>query len=157
MFYFTHEKHADLITRNMEISDNVIPGSNSEMARNLFVLGYYFYDDTYIGKSKQMLNNVKEDLHKNIFYYSNWGILELQFVSKPFEVAIMGEKYSSIRKGLDENYLPDALLSGGKKEGNLELHQNKLLPGQTTIYVCRDKVCKLPVNEVSEALQQISH
>jgi len=156
MFYYTNEKHVDLITRNMEITDNVIPGSNSEMARNLFVLGSYFYNDSYITKSKQMLNNVREDLHKNIFYYSNWGIPELHFVSKPFEIAIMGKKYSSIRKGLDENYLPDAILSGGNNEGDLELHQNKLLPGQTTIYVCRDKVCKLPVSEVREALQQLS-
>ena len=36
MFYYTPDNHSDLIARKMEITDNVIPSSNSEMAMNLF-------------------------------------------------------------------------------------------------------------------------
>jgi uncharacterized protein YyaL (SSP411 family) len=32
----------------MEITDNVIPSSNSEMAKNLFYLGHFFSDDAEI-------------------------------------------------------------------------------------------------------------
>jgi uncharacterized protein YyaL (SSP411 family) len=42
---------------------------------------------------------------------------------------------------------------GGAEEGDLPLLQNKLVPGQTTIYVCQNKVCKLPVTSVTEALK----
>jgi uncharacterized protein YyaL (SSP411 family) len=156
MFYYTHEEYTDLIARNIEISDNVISGSNSEMARNLFALGNYFYEESYIRKSEQMLANVLEDVHRNIFYFSNWGILELNLISKPFEVAVLGDECEPVRKELDGHYLPDVLLSGGRQEGVLELHENKLLAGQTTIYVCRDRVCRLPVTEVSEALEQLA-
>ncbi|MCK4748578.1 MAG: thioredoxin domain-containing protein, partial [Bacteroidales bacterium] len=155
LFFYSHSLHADLISRNMEVPDNVIPGSNSEMARNLFALGHYFYNDAYLQKGEQMLVNVHDDMHRNFYYYSNWAILELNFISKPYEVAILGKDNRSARKMLDEYYLPDVLLSGGNEEGDLELHQNKLVPGQTTIYVCRDKVCKLPVTEISGALEQL--
>ena len=156
MFFYTHRDHSGLIARNMETSDNVIPASNSEMARNLFRLGHYFYNDDYTGMARQMLMNVREDAHQNIFYFSNWGILETHFVHQPFEVAILGDGCMGMRQSLDEHYLPFVLLSGGKETGSLELLQNKGVPGSSMIYVCRDKVCKLPVKNVSEALDQLN-
>jgi uncharacterized protein YyaL (SSP411 family) len=44
MFYFTSKEDAALVTRNFEYRDNVIPASNSIMAKNLFVLSHH-YDD----------------------------------------------------------------------------------------------------------------
>jgi uncharacterized protein YyaL (SSP411 family) len=51
--------------------------------------------------------------------------------------------------------LPDVFLSGGRKEGNLPLLEIKLIKGQTTIYVCQNKMCKLPVTDVKEAIKQM--
>ncbi|HUX58169.1 MAG TPA: thioredoxin domain-containing protein [Bacteroidales bacterium] len=112
MFYYTHEKHSELIARKMEITDNVIPSSNSEMAKNLFLLGHYFNNDLYIQQAKQMLINVKTDLSKNISYYSNWAILAIHFIQPLYEVAIIGKDWNRIRKDLDNNYLPDAIFLG---------------------------------------------
>ena len=70
-------------------------------------------------------------------------------------MAIVGSDWPTIRKTLDNNYLPDAIYLGGKNEGTLMLLENKMVKGQTTIYVCRDKACKLPVTDVAKALQQI--
>jgi|CXWL01.1.fsa_nt_gi uncharacterized protein YyaL (SSP411 family) len=155
MFFYTHKEYSNLISRKMEVADNVIPASNSEMAKNLFTLGQYFYNDDYVSKAKQMLANVKDDLGKNIFFYSNWGLLEIDFVSPPYEVAIIGKQFNEMRQKLDENYLPNVLLSGGRNEGSLPLLKNKLVAGQTTIYVCQDKLCKRPATEVDKALEQI--
>jgi len=83
--------------------------------------------------------------------------LEIGFVAPPYEVAIIGNKFSEMRQKIDENYLPNILLSGGRNEGSLPLLENKLVEGQTTIYVCQDKVCKRPVTEVSEALKQLKN
>src|SRR5690606_24239645 len=44
MFFYSHNDHSGLITRQKEILDNVMPSSNSEMAKNLLILGHYFYD-----------------------------------------------------------------------------------------------------------------
>ncbi len=155
MFYYTSDLDPQLVARKMEITDNVIPGSNSVMAVNLYVLGEYFYKQDYIKISRQMLNNVKESLLKNGNYFANWGILMAYFVSSPYEVAIVGEDWFAIRKELDQHYLPNMLLMGGKEEGKLPLLEDKLVPGQTTIYVCKDKACRLPVTETKKALEQM--
>lgn len=56
---------------------------------------------------------------------------------------------------IDEYYLPNMLLLGTKEKATLELLEHKLVPGQTTIYVCQDKVCKRPVTEVKDVVIQI--
>jgi len=155
MFFYTSDIDPALIARKTEVSDNVIPSSNSEMAKNLFVLGQYFYNDEYIATAKKMLNNVKQSTFKSGAYYANWDILMAWFVSEPYEIAIVGEAFESKRKEFDKNYLPNIILSGGKNEGTLALHKSKLIAGKTTIYVCQNKVCQLPVSEVKGALKQI--
>ena len=155
MFYYTPDNHSDLIARKMEIPDNVIPSSNSEMAKNLFLLGNYFNNEHYIQKAKQMLKNVQKNLQHNIFSYSNWGLLGLHFIKPLYEVAIVGSDWDSIRKMLDKNYLPDAIFLGGVNEGSLNLLENKIVAGQTTIYVCVDKECMIPVTEAEMALRQL--
>ncbi len=155
MFFFTHDQHSKLIVRKKEISDNVIPSSNSEMAKNLFALGTYLYREDLLELSRQMLRIVLEDIHQNPFYYSNWAVLEANMVHPPFEVVIIGDNFEEIRRQFGQNYLPDVVISGGRREGELDLHKGKYQNGETMIYVCRDRVCKLPVRDFSEAMQQI--
>ena len=155
MFFYTHNQYANLISRKMELSDNVIPSSNSEMAKNLFLLGHFLNNEDYISKAKQMLVNVQQDVLNNIYFYANWGMLQALFTSPLYEVAIMGDDFKSLRQQFDKYYLPNTILLGGKTEGSLALLKNKLVPGATTIYVCRDKSCKLPVMQVEQALLQI--
>ena len=155
MFFFTSDEDEALITRKTEISDNVIPSSNSEMAKNLFVLGQYLYNRDYMNKSEQMLKNVKKNALVSGVYYANWDILMAWVVSNPYEVAIIGDDYESKRIEFEQNFYPNIFLSGGKTEGTLEILKDRLVDGQTTIYVCREKMCKLPVTEVKDALSQM--
>ncbi len=155
MFYYTSDNHSDLIARIMEVSDNVIPSSNSEMASNLFLLGIYFNNESFIQKAKKMLINVQKNLFQNIFAYSNWGLLGIHFIKPVYEVAILGPEWNIMKKTLENNYLPDVIFLGGKIEGTLSLLEGKLLSGQTTIYVCVDKTCKIPVTDAEKALEQL--
>jgi len=157
MFYYTHNQHSNLIARKMEIADNVIPSSNSEMGKNLFYLGHFFSNEAQIKTAQQMLLNVQKDMQQNIYFYPNWGILEAGFVSGLYEVAIVGKDDLHKRQMIDEYYLPNMLLLGSKEKATLELLENKLVEGQTTIYVCQDKVCKRPVSEVKDAVLQIKN
>jgi hypothetical protein len=153
MFYYTSNLDKALIARKMEIADNVIPASNSEMAHNLFKLSHYFYNDEYLSKATQMLANVKDNAIKNGVYYANWSLLMSRFVEEPFEVAIVGKDAIRLRKEFDNHYLPNVLFLGGEKEGEMELLKSKLIKNQTTIYVCQKKVCQYPVTSVKEALE----
>ncbi len=155
MFYYTSDSDQALIARKMEVTDNVIPSSNSEMAKNLFVLGQYLYDDEYVRKARRMLNNIKQGAIGSGIYYANWDILMAWSAGGVCEVAIVGEEAEARRKEFDRHYLPTVLISGGKSEGTLPLLENKLVTGQTTIYVCRNRMCQSPVTGVAEALEQI--
>lgn len=155
MFFYSHNDHSGLITRQKEILDNVMPSSNSEMAKNLLVLGHYYYDTEKKKTAEQMLLNMESNLRDYPEFYANWGIVQALIVKPPFEVAIVGKDHKSVREELNNDYLPDILIMGGEKEGSLELLKGKLIQGQTTIYVCKDHVCKYPVTTAREALQQI--
>lgn len=155
MFNYTSDLDPPLVARKMEVADNVIPGSNSSMARALFGLGTYLYNTTYTDKAKEMMHNVSETLTTSDQpnFYSNWCSLYMSLAQPPYEIAIIGEDYKPLHKEMMRNYLPNALLLGGKTEGNLDLLKNKLQEGETMIYVCQNKVCKFPVQEVDRALK----
>ncbi len=139
----------------MEVDDNVIPSSNSEMARNLFYLGQIYYNEDYVEKSRQMLYNVKKQISNNGAHYSNWASLLTNFIYQPSEVAIMGNNAHKIRIELDENFLPSVIMAGSTKESYIPLLEYRYQKSSTKIYVCKDKVCKLPVENVKDALKQI--
>jgi uncharacterized protein YyaL (SSP411 family) len=153
MFFYTSDEDPALISRTKELADNVISSSNSSMARALYYLGMYYYKDEYLELSARMLNNVKDEVLKNGPFYANWAVLMTHFVKEPWEIAISGPDLHLIRKELDRHYLPHVLLLGSSQESGLQLLENKFIEGQTTIYVCRDKACRLPVTAVEEALE----
>jgi uncharacterized protein YyaL (SSP411 family) len=157
MFFYTSNLDPKLIARKMELHDNVIPGSNSAMARNLYYLGHVFYDEKYIEMASQMLHNIKEDIKRSGAYYSNWGILLTHFVYGLKEVAICGNEATEFRKKLDMNYLPQCIIAGSMEQSELPVLKDRLQANKTTIYVCENRVCKLPVYKVNEAIKSIEN
>ncbi len=155
LFYYTSDLDDSLITRKMELSDNVIPASNSSLAKGLFKLGNYFYNKEYKDLSKNMLSKMKSNFLSNPLYHSNWGILMSDFVYPYYEVAIVGDDFNNKRVEFGKKFHPNILLLGGKDEGTLELLEQKLVQNKTMIYVCEDKNCKLPVEDVTAAEEQL--
>lgn len=155
MFFFTSKIDTGLIARKMEIHDNVIPASNSSIAICLFKLSKLFDNADYLNKSAQMLNNIKPDIAGYGSGYSNWAILLLDFVKDPYEVVIAGKEALNKRIELDTYFIPNKILSGSTDSGTLPLLKNKLIEGETLIYVCENKVCKLPLQKVAGAVELI--
>jgi len=155
MFFYTDDQYSDLIARKMEVSDNVIPSSNSEMAKNLLLLSLYFENNKYEEQSAQMVKNVSDDIQKNPGYYSNWAQTMALQIRPPYEIAIVGNDWQQKLSELQKKYLPNTIYLGGDEEGNLPLLESKLIQGKTMIYVCENKTCQRPVQEVAEALKQI--
>ncbi len=152
MFWFTSDLDPALIARKQDIEDNVIPSSNSSMAKGLFQLGTLFENAQYKDLSKQMLTNVSHSWSYGQSY-SNWGKLMLWQTNPYYEVAITGENAGTLRSELDQHYLPDALFMGGT-ESELPLLEGKFI-GSTTIFVCENKACQLPTESSSDALLQM--
>lgn len=156
MFYYTSDLSENLIARKMEIADNVIPSSNSVMANVLLKLGEYFYHKHYTTISRTMLNQVSNDAQQNGPYYSNWAILMGYVAYELYEVAITGDNTYEKNLQMQQNYLPTTMFMGGTEE-NLPLLENKVVEGETTIFVCQQKSCKILVTEVEKALLMIDN
>ncbi len=154
MFFFT-EADSELIVRKMEINDNVIPSTNSQMANNLFVLGKYFAREKWIAKSKQMLANVYDGMENYGSGYSNWAWLLMNFTSPFYETVISGENWKQNLATWQNNYFPESIIAGGGKEGLLEMTKGKLFPDKDLWYVCVNKTCQSPTNDFKEAYKTI--
>jgi len=152
MFYFTSDEDTKLVARSTEYRDNVIASSNSIMAKNLLRLSHYFDNEAYAETAKTMLHNVVPEIAEYPSTFSNWLDLMLNYTNNYYEVAIVGTDVTKKIKALNSYYLPNKLIIGSDSENNLPLLQNRFVEGKTLIYVCVNKACKLPVEEVEKAV-----
>ncbi len=153
MFFYTSKKNSDLISRKMQLVDDVIPSANSAMATALFRLGHLTGNEDYISKSSQMLANVSIAMVQAGSSYSNWAQLAMMHIGPFYEVAITGTDWERKRAELMANYLPVKMVMGGTA-GKLPLLEGKF-GDETLIYVCVDKTCMKPESEVGKALEQM--
>ena len=156
MFFFTSDEDTALITRKMELSDNVIPASNSGIAKSLFLLGHYFENETYIQNSRSMLNNMLQEIESYGAGYSNWAMLLLWFTRPFYEIAIVGKAVDEKYRAFQKHYLPNVIFAASAAESALPLLKNRFVENETFIYVCENKTCLRPLKEVDEALGQLS-
>ena len=157
MFYFTSNEDTSLVTRNIEYRDNVIPASNSIMAKNLFKLSHYFDNETYYNTATTMLNNVKPEMSKYPSGFSNWLDLMLNYTNNYYEVAVVGKDANEKINQFNKSYIPNKLIIGSNEENELPLLKNRYIEDETYIYVCVNKACKLPVSDVEKALTLIEN
>ena len=154
MFSYTSDLDPPLVAKKVSYTDNVIPSANSMMARNLWKLGTLYDKKEWTAMAKQMLDNVWPEMQasNNLSFFSNWGSLMLEIANPPWEIAIMGPEADALRGELQRPLLQPAYFIGGSEE-NLPLLEKKLPDDGTLIYVCKNKVCKFPVESVDAALK----
>lgn len=153
MFYFTSDADPPLIARKHEITDNVIPSSNSVMAHNLFTLGLLFNEKEYVRLSEQMLFNVEASLKVSNEFMANWLKLYAKHIESPFEIVFTGKNALSKRADFDKQCDLYYITIGGDDLSIPHLHHKNL--SDDLIYVCKNKHCFAPVQSVEDALATV--
>ena len=143
MCYFT-ATDSQLISRNMDLHDNVIPASNSVMAHAFLTMGTYYQNQAWIHSARQMLQNVYDGMETYGSGYSNWGLLLIR--------EIHPEKHWHV-------LLPEAPMKVFQATKNrpclLSYHQSLPLSQvyePDAISVCEYGVCHQPVQTIAAAL-----
>lgn len=145
MCYFT-SLDSNLIARKMELNDNVIPASNSVMARNFWKLGHYFRNDAWISNAKQMLANVYEGMEFYGSGYSNWGQLLLEILNEPIEINVIEMKFER-----------DQILPFIQENVVISFHQEipmSINYEKQGIYICHKGRCLAPEVDFEGARQR---
>jgi len=154
IFYFTPIGQGNLISRSIEVYDNVIPSSNSVMAGNLVRLGHLLEQNDYLQTAMKMLSIMSENCLQYPSGHSGWLNVALSFANEQFEIAIAGPEAISMGKEMQARYLPNCLFCPGETS-SLPLLKDRIKPGETLIYVCKNQTCLLPVKTPEEALKLI--
>jgi uncharacterized protein len=154
-FRFTSDKDEALISVHFETEDNVIPASNSVMAKNLYQLSIYFNNSYYEKVAKQMLSI----LLPNIDYpsaYSNWLDLALTISEQNKELAICGPKAKDHNTFINSLYIPNVIVAGSEKTSSLPFLNDRFVENKTLFYACQNKTCQLPTEDFQEVINQLS-
>ena len=153
--FYTNNLSTDLILRTSEISDNVIPSSNSQMAHNLFMLGNYFGNTEWINRSKKMLSNLLEEFKNYGAGYSHWGSLALCY-SYPFkEISIVGKHVNENLIQLYKHGVTNAIFTVSETNSDLPFLKNRYVENQTLFYVCENNTCYSPTKSLAETILQL--
>lgn len=155
LFNFTDKQSEQLIATKQEISDNVIPSSNSEMAHALLSCGNYMANTVFISIAEQMLSNIWRFIQDQPSAYSNWGILGLKLCSEHKEIVVSGPAAATYIESLRPLISGSVVLLHCSKESELPIFKGKYHEAETRIFVCNNGTCKVPVSSVDEALKFI--
>jgi hypothetical protein len=158
-FFYTDERGEKLISRNKELFDNVIPASNSVMAHNLFFMGKITSNQRYTDLALRMLSAMAKLIDKDLQYLGHWASLYACQLSPTFEVALVGPKYLEFMHKINKAYHPNKVMAGSASSfASLPLLKERLSGLQnnhTSVHVCFDNTCGLPVHSAEDALKQM--
>lgn len=153
LFYYTDSEAEKLIARRKELFDNVIPASNSMMAKSLYFLGRYTSNQEYVKFAKEMFSKMKPLTLQDPQWLSNWIDLGIVLSQKQVEVVVTGADYKKWIFEFRKNSLsPAVLFFGAENESSLSVFQNRFMQN-TVAFVCEDYVCNLPAFSLEETLK----
>jgi len=155
-FFYNGSSSESLIARKKEIFDNVIPSSNSVMARNLYQLGVLLPNKEWRTMAESMAGKLAHIIESEPVYMSHWGVLALEMINELAEIVVVGKNAKTLRREMHQQYLPFSITLGTSTRSDLPLIKGRESTVDT-IYVCYNQTCQLPVHLVGEALSQINH
>ncbi len=149
LFFFTPDFQNDIVIRKKELDDNVIPSSNSVMAKNLFLLAKYFVKNDYLELSEKMLRKVQDKILKNPMYHSNWLSLYEWHTGDFNEIVVSGKNSLEVLAELQKRYLPNCIFVKVGEQSKIPLSKNRFSK-ELKIYLCKNNTCELPVNKIDD-------
>ena len=154
LFYYA-DKNSQLIARKIEFSDNVIPSSNAVMAENLWRLGHLLSKDEFTDVTISMLKKVQHLYKKFSLYFANWHKLNIAVLRGQIDVAITGPNAIDNAHELQKIFWPYVNFCGGDSE-NLPQLQHKVKTNTDQFFICQNKTCSKPLNDIAESKKAIN-
>jgi uncharacterized protein YyaL (SSP411 family) len=155
IFFFTPIEQTDLISRPVELSDNVIPSSNAVMAQNLDTLAAYFDLGHFREKAERLLGAMPQSIIQYGAGYSHWADLHLRKAMGSPEIVVTGDQSNDVINALRETYMPLAISAAGNGQYTEGIFTGRIQNNKTAIYICRHATCQQPLFDVQEAREML--
>lgn len=155
LFFFTPHTQSDLIIRPVELSDNVIPSSNSVMAHHLVALGSFFGLSHFREKAVRLLTAVEKAMEEYAEGYACWADLHLRLAMGEPELVIGGPDADDWRQELAATYRPCLLTAATSEESRIPIFAGRTDPDKTRVFICQHQSCQSPSTNVREANEKL--
>ncbi|MCZ2115968.1 MAG: thioredoxin domain-containing protein [Anaerolineae bacterium] len=153
-FYDTSDDHETLLHRPKDVQDNATPSGNSMAATGLLMLSLYTGEGRYWDIAEAMVAALYEPMARYPIAFSQWLSAAAFIQSRPQELAIAGDPGAADTRALLDvaggRYRPNLVVAAGNEDaaGIIPLLADRpQIDGRATAYVCRQFVCRLPVDE----------
>jgi hypothetical protein len=122
------------------------------MAKGLFILGLAFEREDLTDISTRMQAALRDLTVKHPSSFANWASVMMSNIYPFYTIAITGpgclEKAAALRK----LYHPSLFICGSEKSSALPILRDRFVEGETMVFVCTGRDCKLPTTSLEEAL-----
>ena len=158
-FYDTSDDHEDLIVRPRNLQDNVTPSGNAMMAKQLLRLAAYTGDARYDNAARAVLKILTDAMRQYPQAFAESLNATDALVNGIVEVAVVGDRDTEEARDifalLNRLFRPNLVTALARKdvaehESIPLLSHRKMLEDRTTVYVCRQFACRLPVTSAAE-------
>jgi len=167
-FFFTAEDGEKLLTRQKEIYDGAIPSGNSVAMLNLLKLAQLTGNQDYKKKADLISRVFAENVRKSPVAHTFLLTAVNYAVGPTYSLVIAGdtdkEDTNDMLSEIKKHFLPNKSLIFRPTEktspeiddlSNFVQYFGKL-DGKAAAYVCINKTCKVPTNDVNKALEYLS-
>ncbi len=151
-FFAFHPQQKNTWNAHYEIEDNVIPSANAIMANNLRVLGLLYANAYYETLSKQMTQQVLQQVDYPSAY-SHWLQEALHWEQPAKEILIFGPQAAFYFKKFTQTYSLKHQVYFSEKSLPIPFFQRPYTE-QTLFYVCEHGACLQPI-ETWEELEKL--
>ena len=155
-FRFTSTLDKKLVAPHFELEDNVIPASNSVMASVLVKLAAIYGNAHYQDTAAKMVSNVIPTADYPSAF-ANWFDVLLDLSPGAAQLVICGKGARAKAAEAMQHYIPDVFVAGCETESALPLFKDRCIDGRLIYYVCRDKACSLPMDNLETALSTLKN
>ncbi|MDZ4838461.1 MAG: DUF255 domain-containing protein [Bacteroidota bacterium] len=151
LYYSSTIDKSQIISRKIELQDNVIAAGNSIMAQNLYTLGILFDKNEWTLRAENMLKGIIPLLNTSLPWFSNWGILH-QHLSLNYQMLIgIGEEIELTKQlsSIDSRLLLKYQVLLSTESNSIPFFDGKITGSW---YVCNANTCTAYGTKLSEVL-----
>ena len=158
-FYDTSDDHEALIVRPRNLQDNVTPSGNAMMAKQLLRLAAYTGENQYDEAARTVPRLLTDAMRQYPQAFAESLNVADMLVNGIVEVALVGSWESAeagkILDAIHGEYRPNMITAAAEHDVQEHpfiplLSYRSMRDGKTTVYVCRNFACRLPVVTAAE-------
>ena len=152
----TSDKHEKLIIRPKSNYDLSLPSGNSVSSYVMLRLFHLTQEHTFLEKATKIIESQAQIAAENPFGFGYLLNTIFMYMQKPTEISIINDENSSLCNSLYLKFLPESIIVTIHDKSQLDtlsglpFFEGKSFENKTSIFVCKDFTCSLPLHTYSE-------